>query len=211
MASALETLGLTQEQVAKVEVASIREGFETLPSGIYEGNIVTVGTFTTDSGAIQFKIVVRIKDEKARDGYRELTKYGNFRKKDGSVNEFGQRDIIGALEATKMDLAEIKTQTIKEKCYATERDFNNFIGVNKAPVTIFVRQVLEEGAQYEDQNEIEGIFDIEGKNSKGEDQTEAFMKKIEKTPVLKRKAKNNNTATATNKPATGASKVVSRL
>jgi hypothetical protein len=205
MSTALNILGLTQEQAAKTEVASISEGFKPLPSGIYNGNIVQIGTFKTDSGATQFKIVVKVKDG------RELTKYGNYLKKDGSINEYGQRDVMGALNATKIDLSTIQAQTIKTKCYGKEKDFNNFIGLEKAPVSVFVREVFEEGSQYEEQNEIEGIFDEDCKNSNGEDQSEKFTQKIEKKPVLRRKAKAQSGGSAKTAAAKGAGSVVSRL
>ena len=185
MSNLLETLNISKEQVEKVEVASIREGKELLDSGIYKGTI-ELFIFTTSGEVKMIKTKSTIITE---ENENVIESYTNIIKRDGKPNEFGLKDLKGYLFAVGLNIEDVETTLVEEKCYGSKKECNQVNIPENIPVSIFVRKVFEEGSDYPDYNEIEGIFDIDGKNANGEDQIETFMTKIEKMPVLKRKAK----------------------
>jgi len=217
MAGLLGTLGLDKAKVESVEVASIREGFEVLKSGIYKGTLKTLGLFSTDTeNVLQCKMVAEI-NVNGEEKPREISKYFNFRynKKDSDevvINDIGLKDLTGALNATGVELTDdTKTAIITEKCYATDRDLTSFVDALGKPVSFFVREVFEEGATYEKYNEIEGVFKPDGTNANGEDQSETFNTKIEKTPVLNRKPKAGATTNTSKEASEKASNAKRRI
>jgi len=186
MSKLLDVLNISKEEISNVEVAEIREGKEILDSGIYKGTIelyLFKTKETSDVKMLKTKATIIIDESE-----HILETYTNIIKKDGKSNEYGLRDLVGYLAAVGVDINEIETTLVEEKCYGSKKECNQ-INLPKKQVTVFVRKVFEEGADYPDYNEIEGIFDENGNNAKGEDQIETFNAKIEKMPVLKKKAK----------------------
>jgi len=191
MENLLKVVGISEIEANKIEVSTAKEDFKVLKSGIYTGN-VNGYIFKTDSGAKMLKIKATLHEPEGK----VLEKYVNIVKKDGKPNEWGIKDLKELVSATGQKLEDIVVKPAIEKCYGKEIEVQETQGISSIPVTLFIREIFEEGGEYEQQNEIENIFDKDGKNEKGEDQKEVFLAKIEKKPVLKRKAK-ARTATKT--------------
>jgi hypothetical protein len=195
MSTALEILGLTEETVKSIEVAEIKEGKQILPAGIYNGTIKVLCVFNGSKEPIKMaKIVYELK---TADGESvEITDYINVVKRDGASNDIGARAINMAVQATGLELTDVEIKETEEKCYSSNQKVQMFSNVLNKPVTIFVRKVHEEGAMFPDYNEVTFVGNPAGENSKGEDQKEAFLDKVEKMPVIERKAKEPADTTA---------------
>lgn len=181
--SVLEELGLDSAVVDAAEAQSVRPAFEALASDVYKGKVKELATFVTEKGATQLKVVADI------DGSdNDITVYQNIKKKDGSANEIGQatfRHILDALQKTAADLT-VASENIK--AYGKDVPGKVVKGINTIPVTFFVRAIFEEGAKYENYNEIEAYGRADGTNGKGEDLVTVFKEKVAKNPIIKRVA-----------------------
>lgn len=206
MEDLLKVVGINEQQANEIEVSTAKEDFKVLKSGVYTGN-VNGYIFKTDSGAKMLKIKATLHEPEGR----KLEKYVNIVKKDGNPNDFGMKDLKELVSAAGQRLADLKVKTVREKCYGKDIDTQEIQNISSVPVTLFIREIFEEGGEYEQQNEIENVFDKDGKNEKGEDQKETFFAKLDKKPILKRKAK-ARTTTKTEptkaKPATSAKNVL---
>jgi hypothetical protein len=141
-------------------------------------------TFVTEKGATQLKVTVKLKDSE-----KEITEFQNITKKDGAPNDIGVatfKHIVEAFGPAAETLTSSKQEVVgyKEKVNA-----DVVAGMEKTDIIVLVRAVHEEGAKFEDYNIIEGFLKIDGTNSKGEDLVTPYLEKVEKTPVLQRKAK----------------------
>jgi hypothetical protein len=192
MSNVLETLGLSTEEVNNTGTAEVQEAYKPLPSGIYTAKLVSVGSFVSKEGAVMLKVETEVDD-------REVTEYVNIKKKDGKSNEIGVRFLKMLADAAKLKLEEIETQNIKEKCYGKEVDYTKFVTFTGKEVNLFIRETFEEGAKYEQGNEIEFIADTENKNGAGEDQSETFLEKIEKKPILQKRSSKKKPSTTEGK------------
>lgn len=181
----LELLGLDSNVVAAAETQSIRPAFEALPAGVYKAKVTELATFVTANGATQLKVTVKTEG----DPEQEITIYQNVKKKDGSANEIGQATFRHILDATNKDQSQINVAKEKIKAYGKEVDGNVVKGLSDILITVFVRAIFEEGAKYENYNEIEAYGRADGTNGKGENLVDAFKEKISKIPVIKRTAK----------------------
>jgi len=185
MSDFLNELGLDTQAFNEAEAQEVGSGFKVLESGVYVANINLLCTFMTKNGAkmMMAKIIIPSEDD------REITVYQNITKKNGEPNTIGTATFKHILDATGLDLSTLSTADEKLKTYGYESDCKVVKGIAKANIKVCVRQVFEEGAEYEDYNEIEAYLLSDGTNSKGENIEDAFKEKIAKTPVLKRKAK----------------------
>ncbi len=184
MSNFFEELGIDEKVYNDAEAASVAPAFEVLPSGVYGATIKQLATFTTESGAGMMKAVIHITSED-----RDIEVYQNIKKKDGSANEIGTRTFKSIIAAANVDAAELKNKSEKIKAYGKEVDAKVVKGLEGKKIAALVRSVFEEGAKYEEKNEIEAFAKADGTNANGEDLLEDFKKKIEKTPVKIRKAK----------------------
>ena len=184
MEDLLNVIGINEQEANEIEVAEAKEDFKPLKSGIYTGN-VNGYIFKTDSGAKMLKIKATLHEPDVR----VLEEYVNVVKKDGQPNKWGIKTLRELVASAGQNMSNLKTKTVKEKCYGKEVDAQEIQNISSVPVTLFIREIFEEGGEYERQNEIENIFNKDGKNEKGEDQKEKFLKKIKDKPILKRKAK----------------------
>jgi len=185
-----------KETLENAEAQEIRTGSGVWESGAYDVIFTEFFLFKSKSGAGMLKCTIADKNDK------ELTVYVNIKKKDGSDNEIGARFIKGALDAVGVDINAAKVETIVADYYGEkDKEVNSISDVLKKPLKACVRQVHTEGTEYENSNEIEAFLDKQGRNTKGEDQLEAFQTKIEKQPILERKAKGNGTASNSGAPA----------
>ncbi len=202
MSTAIEEMGMDSIVVEKVETQEVKGAFEPLASGVYKGKVIELATFVTTKGATQLKVVFQPNGD-----HDEVTIYQNVKKKNGEANEIGQATFRHVIDACGLSMADvtIKTQTIKG--YAKDVEGKVVQGIKTKPITGFVRSVFEEGADFENYNEIEAWGRADGTNSKGEDLVAAYKEKIEKTPVLirKKKAGGNASTKAETKSADGAS------
>jgi hypothetical protein len=188
MSTALELLGLTPETAENIEIAKVKEGKKVLPAGIYNGTIKVLGVFDGSTEPIKMaKIVYEIKTD---DGEPiEITDYMNVIKSNGQPNNITSRAIKMIAQATGIELGDVEIVEKEEKCYSSKKKIQMFSNVLNKPVTLFVREINEEGAKFPKYNEVEFVGNAAGENSKGEDQKEAFLAKIEKIPVIERKSK----------------------
>ena len=186
MSNIFDELGLDQEVYNKAEEQTVREAFEVLPSGAYKAEIKELATFTTENGAGMLKAIVVIPEK----DNREITIYQNTKKKDGSPNEIGTATFKHIIQATNVDSSTLSTKTETIKAYGKDVEGKVVKGLNGKPFLALVRAVHEEGAKFEDYNEIEAYARVDGTNAKSEDILTTFNEKIEKTPILNRKAKN---------------------
>jgi hypothetical protein len=121
----------------------------------------------------------------------------NVVKKDGESSLIGAKTINMIVQATGIELTDVEVKEAKEKCYSSIKKVQMFSNVLNKPVTIFVRKIHEEGAKFPDYNEVTFVGNPAGENSKGEDQKEKFLEKVEKMPVINRKAKEPANSTNT--------------
>ena len=180
----LEELGLDSTVIEAVEAQEVKGAFEPLASGVYKAKLKEVATFVTASGAGMLKVVV-----KPDSSDQEVTVYQNIKKKDGSANEIGQATFRHILDATATDASSITVKTEEIVAYGKKVQGKVVKGLDTKPITAFVRSVFEEGAKFETYNEIEAYGRADGTNSKGEDLVATYKEKIEKQPILNRKAK----------------------
>ncbi len=203
MSDIFDELGLDKKVFEEAEAETV-SNFEVLPSGVYGASIKSLFTFTSEKGAGMMQAVIHITSED-----RDITVYQNVKKKDGSANEIGTRTFKSIISASNADMAELSTKTEKVKAYGKEVDGKVVKGLDGKKIAALVRAVHEEGAKFEDYNEMQ-YARADGTNAKGEDLLEAFKVKIEKTPVLERKAKGGTTDTST-QATTASGKAVADL
>ena len=208
MSNIFDELGLDQETYNKAEDQTVREGFEVLPSGAYKAEIKELATFTTEKGAKMMKAVIVIPSEDKR----EITVYQNTQKIDGSPNEIGTATFKHIIQATNVDSANLSVKAETIKAYGKDVEGKVVKGLNGKPFLALVRAVHEEGAKFENYNEVEAYTKVDGTNAKGEDILTIFKEKIEKTPILNRKAKNPQTSSSnTQAEASGTAKNVADM
>lgn len=197
--SFIDELEIDQTTYKEAEEQIVKPAFEVLPSGAYKAELKELATFTTDSGAGMMKAVVYIKSKD-----RSIDVYQNTKKKDGTPNDIGTATFKHIIQALNVDESELSVKEEKIKAYGKEVDAKVVKGVTGKTFVALVRAVHEEGAKFEDSNEIEAWARADGTNAKGEDLVETFNKKIEKTPVLQRKAKEGSAGNANTKAETTA-------
>ena len=199
MANIFDELGLDASTYEAAEEQTVREAFQVLASGAYKAEIKELATFTTDSGAGMLKATVVIPGE----DNRELIVYQNTKKKDGSPNEIGTATFKHIIQALNVDSSALSTKKEEITAYGKKVEGTVVKGVAKKPFMALVRAVHEEGAKYADYNEVEAWARVDGTNSKGEDLLTTFNEKIEKSPVLERKAKEGNAGNSATKAEGG--------
>jgi len=162
-----------------VEETSISE-FKLLDSGVYTAEVKECFIFKTNSGAEMLKIAVEVEEV-------EIKMYQNIKKKNGEPNEIGVGRLKNLLVSCQIEQPQLKL--VKTAGYKDEVEGKRIVNVIGKKVKTCIRKVIEEGAEYPEYNEIELFCKPDGTNSKGENVEEIFKNKIEKNPVLKRKAK----------------------
>ena len=189
MSTIYDDLGIDQEVFDKAEAESVRPAFEVLPSAAYGATIKSLATFTSSKGAGMLQAIIHITKED-----RDITIYQNVKKKPvngkaAEANEIGTRTFKSIIAAANVEMSDLSTKTEKIKAYGKEVDGKVIKGLDGKKIVALVRAVFEEGADFENSNEIEAYAKADGTNAKGEDLLETFKEKIEKTPVLNRKHK----------------------
>lgn len=209
MADIFEELGLDKSTYEEAGAQEVRGAFEVLPSGAYKAEVKELATFTTESGAGMMKAEIYIPDAD-----RTITVYQNVKKKNGEANAIGTATFKHIIQATNVDTSTLKTATEKIKAYGKEVEAKVVKGLAGKPFTALVRAVHEDGAKFEDYNEIEAYARIDGTNAAGEDLVAPFNEKIAKTPVLNRKSKDGGTSggnASTQAATTGEAKDVAAM
>ena len=189
----LAKAGVDQEVFNKSEAQSVST-FELIPSGAYKANVTELITFKTEKGATQLKVVVKLKDSG-----KELKEFQNLNKKDGTPNEIGTATFRHILDAfgpavDNLTTAEEEVVGYKEKVKASVVK-----GTENIDIIVLVREVHQDGADFEDTNEIEGFLRIDGTNAKGEELVSKFMEKIEEKPVRIKKSKGGSSSKSAGK------------
>ncbi len=199
MSNIFDELGLDEKTFNEAEAESVQPAFEVLPSGVYGATIKSLFTFTSSKGAGMLQAVIHVTSSD-----RDITIYQNTKKKDGKPNDIGTRTFKSIIAAANADMSELSTKTEKVKAYGKEVDGKVVKGLDGKKIAVLVRAVFEEGAKFENYNEIEAYAKADGTNANGEDLLEEFKAKIEKTPVLNRKAKEGASTGSSSTQATTA-------
>jgi len=181
----LNDLGINKEQWEEVAPIEVNEGYKPLESGVYNATVKEVAYYTTDNGAVQLKIVLTVPELLDH----ELTQYQNIKKRNGEVNEIGERWFKGLFDATNTDINDTIVEEGEFEAYGSKKKGKIIRGLTGKPLKALVRAVHEEGAKFPDYNEFT-FARIDGTNGKGEDIVSKFKETIEKVPVLQRTAKN---------------------
>jgi len=210
MSNIFEELNLDQKTYEEAEAQEVRGAFEVLPSGVYNASIKELATFMTQNGAGMLKAVVEIPVE-GEDKPREITLYQNTKKKDGSPNDIGTATFKHIIQAVNVDSSSLSTKKETIKAYGKDVQGTVVNGILGKQFKALVRAVHEEGASYEDYNEIDAWAKTDGTNAKNEDIVTPFMEKIEKKPVLMRKAKPGSASQATKEATSETAKKVADM
>ena len=205
MSDIFEELGLDASTYNDAEEQTVRPAFQVLESGAYKAEVTQLATFTTESGAGMLICTVKIPTED-----RDITIYQNTKKKDGSPNEIGTATFKHIIQATNVESTALTTKKEEITAYGKKVEGTVVKGLSGKPFMALIRHVHEEGARFADSNEIEAWAKADGTNSKGEDLLSTFNEKIEKTPILERKAKEGGSA-ATKAETSGTTKDVAGM
>ena len=197
----LSSLGLDAATVAATKEQTVGAGFEVIDSGAYKATVKELFTFKSSGGALMMKITTHLEKED-----KDIEEYQTVVNKDGKPNEIGQATFRHIMDAAcPADQGSLSNKIEKVLAYKKEVDGTVVKGLDGKPFIALIRAVHEEGAGFSDYNIVEAFARVDGTNSKGEDLLETFKTKIEKTPVMQRKAKGGNTASAATTGATTAS------
>ena len=203
----LSGMGLDAKTIEETGAQEIREGGAPVESGAYKSTIKELATFKSSGGALMLKVTVHLdKEDKDMDEYQTVVN------KDGKPNPIGQamfKHILDAALPTGQDGLTNKAEKIL--AYKKEVDATIVKGLDGKPLIALVRQVHEEGAKYSDYSIVEGFARVDGTNSKGEDILTPFKAKIEKAPVMQRKAKGGAAAAATQGTTTASGQSVADM
>ena len=194
MSNNFEALGIDKAVYDEAEAQEVSEGYKPLPSGVYKSKIKELAIFNTDKGAGMLKVTVS--PVNPDESLTDVTVYQNIKKKDGSANEIGTRTLKNVLEALNTSLDQVAVQNAEIVGYAKNVQAKVISGIQNTMFLACIRQVHEEGAKYSDYNEIAAYAKADGTNAKGENIIDAFKAKIEKNPILERKAKNTQSSSA---------------
>ena len=207
MSDIFEQLGLDKSTYEEAEEQTVRPAFEVLPSAAYKAEIKLLATFTTDSGAGMLICTIGIPSED-----RDITIYQNTKKKDGTANDIGTATFKHIIQATNVDSSALTVKKEEITAYGKKVEGSVVKGVAGKPLMALVRHVHEEGSKFENSNEVEAWAKADGTNSKGEDLIATFNEKIEKSPILERKAKAGSGGNAATKAeSSGTSKDVAGM
>jgi len=199
----LDELGLSAEtfEAAKAEAST---GGNTRDSGVYKFEITEAAIFVTEKEAKMFKISFKDKDGEEFIDYQN-TSY--IAKKDGKngvkkgdrvENKGGAHILKSLLAAAGIEPASLTLEDVKIKAYANEdvdaKSLKELIG---RAVICMVRKVEDSSSDYPESNAVEGYADIEGNVNGSDENLTKWKEKIEKFPVLVKKAKKGTGTTTT--------------
>ena len=196
----LDALGVSQEAFEEAKAAPSTGSF-LWDSGAYKVDIVEAAIFSTDSGATMFKLT--LKDPEAD---KTLTEYANtsytaksddkdgaYKKGDKVENKSGAKLFKSLLSALHLEPTALSISDGKTEAYGKEVDAK-IIDLAGRGVIALVRQVDDSAnnEKYGESNVIEGFADIEGNIDDSPEPLKKWLAKIEKAPVLVKKAKKSS-------------------
>ena len=186
MAGSLDILGISEKEYVESEGVAKEIDF-IWESGVYKVIVTGVFGYTTPSGAKM--LMVNIKDDKERtQQFGFNTAYKDKKTGEMTDNKAGVATFKGLCHATGVLPSEIEVVSGKAEAYGKEVDANIFKNMINKTVQASIREIFEEGSEYERSNEVETFSNADGLNAKGEN-FDKFLEKIAKNPILKRKAK----------------------
>jgi len=182
-----------KNKVTEAKAAEAKAAWEPIKSGIYEATITLAGTYTNTFDSDAFVVTVEVEKDGSEPAKLKMDRGLTLR--DGGDNKSTLSLIKEILAATGVELTEenigegvIQSWNTKEH-KMTDFKVDTFTPCAGKKVSVFIRETFEEGAKMERGNIIEDIFKLDRTNSDGKDQSETFLAKITKEPVLKRKSK----------------------
>ena len=198
-------LEIDEELLNNVEDEKVSEGGSVLPSGIYDVEIVQLYARQTDSGAVMIElegkteVEVEGKKEEKKIYYSNCIQSGDEKgnKTTYTDKKSGKEMLLPGVVASvhmfqSMGLDFAKATPSKEKVERGQGTIEAkvFKELRAKKFKACIRQYENEyNGEVSVKYDIENFLDTDGKNNKGESQTEKFLKKIEKSPIKKLKAK----------------------
>jgi len=206
MATFLDEIGLTKEDIEQGESSAAPKAFEPLPSGVYSGEVKEVISYKNQWGGEQLSFIVSVKDDKGEE--RKLSFRSDIGKtlKDGSINKGYAGRLKQFSHATRTPLDELSIgEDTKIKSFGKEYDGKLVKGFTGKTVKALVRLTndtnKEEGEKFKYSNDLSGVVAPDGTQPDGENAAETFLELVKKTPIFtvqgKKKAGNSSTQAAT--------------
>jgi len=193
-----------KQQIKEQEAGSVSEGFKPLSSAPYEAIITKFGIYENNFGNESMHVEIEIKTENRPEPITLKSDRG-LTLKDGSPNTGTLSMMKEIFAATKVDIDSAQTSTTNIKAFNKDVVLNEFKDTYNKTITALIREVLDKNnTAFPKSNIIEGIYNIDGKNSADEDQIETFMNKIKETPVLVKAQRATTNTTATGATASAA-------
>jgi hypothetical protein len=182
--------------IANVGEESVSEG-GVLASGAYLASIVSAYERKSDSGAIMFELEAISNDEKKIFWSTCLASGDAKGNKSTYIDKNGEEQLLPGIisfmrlfQAVGLDAKTEKPTMAKVERKNTVIDAKIYKQLAGKKFTACIRQYenLYNG-EISIKYDIEHFLDVDGKNSKGEELVEKFVKKIEGSPLKKLKAK----------------------
>jgi len=200
----LDTMGISTELYEETKTEASTGNSFLWESGAIKVEITEAAVFGTESGAKMLKVSFKDADD------REFTDYQNtsyiakedkdkVKKGDRCENPGGAKIFKALLSAANVEPASATMSEGKIKAYGKD-DVDAIVidSLKGRSVVALVRQVEDPNSeQYPDSNQIEGYADVEGNINGSSENLDKWKLKIEKQPVLVKKAKKGSTAKAT--------------
>ena len=203
MASMLDQLGVTAQQVQEVEAESVYEG-KTIPAGLYDAKVDKAFVRKTDSGAnmLEVDFIVEIEDKPTTYHYSNCVLSGDAKgNKTTYTSKQGKEvSLPGVVSMTKFLTAIDSLNASASKGTVEFKDkkievlaFSGLQG-KKLKIGVIQEENLFNG-NVSIKNDIKYWLDTEGKNSEGKDLVEKVIESIEKNPLKKLKQTATDTGT----------------
>ena len=190
MSNLLQTVGLSEETIKEVKVEPSTGSF-LWESGAYEVEVKQVAIFKTDSKAVMMKIdLFDPKEEKAFTEYVNTSYISKDEKKEVTENKGGAKIFKALFSAIKLEPAQATTSNEEIDAYGKKVQADVVTNAAGRKCIALVREVNDPNKeQYQDYNVIEGFADIEGNIGGSDEPMKKWLDKIEKAPILTKKAK----------------------
>lgn len=206
MASMLEQLGVTQEQVQEVEPESVYEG-KTIPAGLYDAKIDKAFVRKTDKGAnmLEVDFIVEVDGKPTTFHYSNCVLSGDEKgnKTTYTDKKTGKEISLPGVQAmtkflTAIDALDASAQKGQVDWKDNKIEVLAFKGLQGKKLKL---GIIQEESLYNGnvtvKNDVKYWLDAEGKNSEGKDLSEKAKESIQKNPIKKLKSTDTSTATPT--------------
>lgn len=172
----LDTLGISAEQYEQASASTVTEAFELLQSGAYPATMKSMTLYKNKFDGTMLRVEVELTDSKRTLSYR--SDVGKLLK-DASVNQGFLARLKSIAEACNFDANNFKPgPEVKFNSYGSEVTGTSLLGVIGKPVIALVRQSEDTDRPEADLYRL--MNDIEGVTTKGSEDYNKFIEKVEK-------------------------------